>query len=52
MPGLYRAALVMLDHLDEPEKAARMLIRFEIALLEELGFGIDLSECAATGTRA
>jgi DNA repair protein RecO (recombination protein O) len=50
--GLYRAALVMLDHLDEPEKAARMLIRFEIALLEELGFGIDLSECAATGRRA
>lgn len=50
--GLYRAALVMLDHLDEPEKAARMLIRFEIALLEELGFGIDLSECAATGSRA
>jgi len=49
--GLYQAALVVLDHLDEPEKAARLLIRFEIALLEELGFGIDLSACAATGTR-
>ena len=49
--GLYQAALVMLDHLDEPEKAARMLIRFEIALLEELGFGIDFSQCAATGSR-
>jgi len=49
--GLYQAALVVLDHLDEPEKAARLLIRFEIALLEELGFGIDLNECAATGGR-
>jgi len=49
--GLYRAPLVMLDHLDEPEKAARMLIRFELALLEELGFGLDLTQCAATQER-
>ncbi len=48
--GLYQAALVMLDHLDEPEKAARMLIRFELALLDELGFGLDLSRCAASGS--
>ncbi len=48
--GLYEASLVMLDHLDEPQKAARLLIRFELALLDELGFGIDLSRCAATGT--
>jgi len=49
--GLYRAAEVILDHLDEPEKAARLLIRFELALLEELGFGLDLKECAATGSK-
>ncbi|MGB7288322.1 MAG: DNA repair protein RecO [Salaquimonas sp.] len=49
--GLYRAALVMLEHLDEPEKAARMLIRFELALLDELGFGLDLTRCAATNIR-
>ncbi|NEU35624.1 DNA repair protein RecO, partial [bacterium LRH843] len=24
-------------------------IRFELRLLQELGFGLDLSECAATG---
>lgn len=47
--GLYHAALVMLGHLDEPQKIARMMIRFELALLEELGFGLDLGECAATG---
>jgi len=49
--GLYEAALVILDHLDEPLKAARLMIRFELALLEELGFGLDLSSCAATGER-
>lgn len=48
--GLYRAALVMLEHLDEPEKAARMLIRFELAMLDELGFGLDLHNCAATNS--
>jgi DNA repair protein RecO (recombination protein O) len=47
--GLYRAALVMLDHFDEPQKAARLMIRFELALLEELGFGLDLERCASTG---
>jgi DNA repair protein RecO (recombination protein O) len=49
--GLYRAALVLLGHLDEPEKAARLMIRFELAILDELGFGLDLDQCAATGTR-
>jgi DNA repair protein RecO (recombination protein O) len=27
-------------------------VRFEIVLLEDLGFGLDLSECAVTGARA
>jgi DNA repair protein RecO (recombination protein O) len=49
--GLYQAALIMLDHLDEPQKAARLLIRFELAMLEELGFGLDLRSCAATDGR-
>ena len=26
-----------------------LVVRWELALLEELGFGIDLSACAATG---
>lgn len=49
--ALYEAALVLLDHFDEPQKAARLMIRFELALLDELGFGLDLSRCAATGER-
>ena len=27
-----------------------LLVRWELALLEELGFGLDLSQCAATGS--
>ena len=27
-----------------------MFVRFEAGLLEELGFGLDLSKCAATGS--
>ena len=48
--GLYRAALVLLEHLQDAQTAARLMIRFELALLEELGFGLDLSCCAGTGT--
>lgn len=35
--------------LDAPPDALA-LARFEMALLDELGFGLDLSSCAATGT--
>lgn len=47
--GLYRAACVVLDHLDKPQVAAVLLVRFELELLAELGFGLDLTQCAATG---
>ena len=29
-----------------------LLVRWEMLLLQDLGFGLDLSECAATGTDA
>lgn len=48
-PGLYQAMLVVLEHLDEPNIAAPLLVRFELALLAELGFGLDLSACAVSG---
>jgi len=38
----------ILDRIDEPE-AASLIARFELQLLTELGFGLDLSSCAATG---
>jgi DNA repair protein RecO (recombination protein O) len=48
-PGLFDASLVLLDHLHEPVIAPALFVRFELALLAELGFGLDLASCAATG---
>ena len=38
-----------LDDFDDVGEAAAHLIRFELAMLAELGFGLDLENCAATG---
>ena len=38
-----------LDDFDDAGHAAAHLIRFELAMLAELGFGLDLAACAATG---
>jgi DNA repair protein RecO (recombination protein O) len=48
-PPLYDALCLIADHLDEPSIVAPLLVRFELQLLAELGFGLDLGECAATG---
>jgi DNA repair protein RecO (recombination protein O) len=47
--ALYEAAEIVAGHLDDPETAPALLVRFELAVLSELGFGLDLSSCAATG---
>lgn len=51
-PHLFEALEVILDHLHNPADAGELFVRFELAVLNDLGFGLDLSECAATGTRA
>jgi DNA repair protein RecO (recombination protein O) len=38
-----------LNDFDDIGEAAIHLIRFELAMLAELGFGLDLTTCAATG---
>src|SRR3954469_11372308 len=38
-----------LDDFDEIGEAAVHLVKFELAMLAELGFGLDLDSCAATG---
>jgi DNA repair protein RecO (recombination protein O) len=38
-----------LDDFDDAGEAAIHLIRFELAMLGELGFGLDLDNCVATG---
>ena len=50
-PHLYEALDIILDHLDDPAGAGELFIRFELAVLNDLGFGLDLTECAATGRR-
>jgi len=39
----------ILDRLEDAAWAAPMVARFELQILAELGFGLDLEECAATG---
>ena len=40
----------ILDRLEDAAWAAPMVARFELQVLTELGFGLDLEQCAATGT--
>jgi DNA repair protein RecO (recombination protein O) len=47
--GIYDALDGILDRLGEQRAAAPMIARFELGFLAELGFGLDLSSCAATG---
>jgi DNA repair protein RecO (recombination protein O) len=47
--SLYEALDEILSHLDDAAFAAPMVVRFELGLLSELGFGLDLERCAATG---
>jgi DNA repair protein RecO (recombination protein O) len=50
-PHLYEALDVILDNLSDPADAGELFVRFELAVLNDLGFGLDLTECAATGLR-
>ena len=51
-PRLHDAFAVILDSLGSPAEAGALYVRFELAVLEDLGFGLDLSRCAATGARS
>jgi DNA repair protein RecO (recombination protein O) len=48
--NLYDALDLILSHLDDAVIAAPLVVRFELQLLSELGFGLDLERCVATGT--
>jgi DNA repair protein RecO (recombination protein O) len=49
--SIYRALETILVSLGDPHIAAPMIARFELDFLAELGFGLDLSSCAATGAK-
>ena len=50
--GLHAALDEILERLVDAQIAAPMAARFELQLLSELGFGLDLEVCASTGTTA
>ena len=49
-PALYETLEVLVDHLNDSDLAPALFVRFELAILAEFGFGLDLSSCAATGS--
>jgi DNA repair protein RecO (recombination protein O) len=49
--GIHAALEAILDVLDDPNAVAPLIAQFELAFLAELGFGLDLSSCAATGSK-
>ncbi len=46
---MYDALQVVLDQIEQDDVWPALLVRWELGLLEELGFGLDLTRCAATG---
>jgi len=51
-PPVLRGLLHVIAHLADSVALLPEVIRWELGVLRELGFGLDLSECAVTGTRA
>ena len=49
-PGAFYAFEALTQALAIPEIWPAVFVRFEAGLLQELGFGLDLSRCAATGS--
>lgn len=49
-PGAYLAFQALSAALTHPDIWPAVFVRFEAGLLEELGFGLDLSKCASTGS--
>lgn len=48
-PNLYEVTLFVLGFLDDPSVWPALYVRWELALLDEFGFGLDLTRCAASG---
>ena len=50
-PRLYEAFGIVLEQMEVDALWPALLARFELGLLDELGFGLDLARCAATGVQ-
>ncbi len=49
-PSLFEVSLFVLGFLDDATVWPALYVRWEMALLDELGFGLDLSACAVSGS--
>jgi DNA repair protein RecO (recombination protein O) len=49
-PEVFAELVAMVDRIGDRIDAAALVARFELSLLADLGFGLDLAECAATGS--
>ncbi len=49
-PGTFLAFEALLSAFSHPDVWPAVYVRFEAGLLDELGFGLDFSKCAATGS--
>jgi DNA repair protein RecO (recombination protein O) len=49
-PGAFLGLEALLDSLASPDIWPAVYVRFEAGLLADLGFGLDLSKCAVTGS--
>ena len=50
-PGLWRSTMALWAALEQGTDWPALYLRWELALLEEIGFGLDLGRCAVTGVR-
>ena len=48
-PSIFTTLETILDRIDDVAAVAPLAARFELQMLSELGFGLDLDSCAATG---
>ncbi len=51
-PAVHDALEMVLELIGDPARAGALVVRFELLILAELGFGLDLTTCAATGQSA
>ncbi len=51
-PGLYGASMRLLDAFGTDERWPHLYLLWELALLEEMGFALDLSRCAVSGAQS
>jgi DNA repair protein RecO (recombination protein O) len=49
-PRIYNALKLTIEQLENDDVWPALLVRWELGLLDELGFGLDLARCAVTGS--